>query len=38
MCKDDYLMSMHGRLRDAGSRMAAAAEQSVQQSIEEAKA
>jgi septal ring factor EnvC (AmiA/AmiB activator) len=38
MRRDDHLMSMHGRLRDAGSRMAAAAEQSIQQSIVEAKA
>jgi hypothetical protein len=38
MRKDEHLMSMHGHLCDAGGRMAAAAEQSIQQSIIEAKA
>jgi hypothetical protein len=38
MRKDEHLMSMHGHLCDAGARMAAAAEQSIQQSIVEAKA
>jgi hypothetical protein len=34
MLRDDHLMSMHGRLRDAGSRMAAAAEQSTFAEVE----
>jgi len=38
MRKDEHIMSMHGHLCDAGGRMAAAAEQSIQQSIVEAKA
>ena len=33
MRKDEHLMSMHVHLCDAGGRMAAAAEQSIQQSI-----
>ena len=38
MRKDEHIMSMHGHLCDAGGRMAAAAEQSILQSIVEAKA
>ena len=38
MRKDEHLMSMHVHLCDAGGRMAAAAEQTIQQSIAEAKA
>jgi hypothetical protein len=38
MLRYDLLMSMLGRVRDAGSRMATAVEQSVQQSIVEATA